>query len=178
MFRQALLTLVTGIIMSSAAAGDRPPYGVGQLASAAELRAADTLVAPDGSGLPPGSATAAEGRTAYETKCAACHGVRGEGSEVYPTLVGGRGTLTSSEPLLTVGSYWPYATTVWDYINRAMPYQNPGSLTSRDVYALTAYILFLNKIVGENDVLDRQSLPSVRMPNRDGFVPDPRPDVP
>jgi|SRR5207244_2234401 len=178
MLRQALLTLVTGIVTSSAAAGDGPRYGMGRLASAEELRAADISVAPDGSGLPPGSATAAQGRTDYETKCAACHGVRGEGSEVYPALVGGRATLTRSEPLLTVGSYWPYATTVWDYINRAMPYQNPGSLTSQEVYALTAYILFLNKIVGEHDVLDRHSLPRVRMPNRDGFVPDPRPDVP
>ena len=87
------------------------------------------------------------------------------------------GTLKSDAPLTTVGSYWPYATTVWDYINRAMPYQDPGSLTPREVYSVTAYVLYLNGIVGENEVLNAKSLPKVKMPNRDGFVPDPRPDT-
>ena len=93
-------------------------------------------------------------------------------------LVGGRGTLASAKPLKTVGSYWPYATTLWDYINRAMPFDRPGTLPADDVYATTAYLLYLNGIVGERDVLDAAALPRVGMPNRDGFVPDSRPDIP
>ena len=85
--------------------------------------------------------------------------------------------MSTDKPVLTVGSYWPYATTVWDYIRRAMPYQNPGSLSTDEVYALTAYVLFINGIVRQSDVLDRASLPRIRMPNRDGFVGDQRPDV-
>jgi len=93
-------------------------------------------------------------------------------------LVGGKGTLNTSKPLKTVGSYWPYATTLWDYIRRAMPFDHPGTMSSDDVYATTAYLLFLNGIVGESDVLDQTTLPKVQMPNRSGFVNDPRPDIP
>lgn len=109
--------------------------------------------------------------------CARCHGLRGEGNSIYPALAGGQNTLKSTHPILTIGSYWPYATTVWDYINRAMPYQNPGTLTPQQVYALTAYLLYLNKIVGERQTVNQRTLPLIRMPNRDGFVADPRPDV-
>jgi cytochrome c len=109
--------------------------------------------------------------------CAACHGLRGEGNDTYPALVGGRNTLKSPKPILTIGSYWPYATTVWDYINRAMPYPNPGTLRSQQVYALTAYLLYLNRIVSERQLIDQDTLPRIRMPNRHGFVADPRPDV-
>jgi cytochrome c len=90
--------------------------------------------------------------------------------------VGGQGTLNTDRPVRTVGSYWPFATTVWDYIHRAMPVDSPGSLTPDQVYALTAFLLFRNGIIQETTVMDRESLPKVRMPNRDGFVPDPRPD--
>ena len=93
-------------------------------------------------------------------------------------LVGGRGSLATARPLKTIGSYWPYATTVWDYVRRAMPFDHPGTLSADDVYAVTAYVLFLNGIVGEQDVIDAQSLPKIQMPNRNGFVPDPRPDIP
>ena len=128
----------------------------GRRPSAQEVAAADITVFPDGAGLPAGQATAREGRGVYDERCAACHGPKG------------------SKPLLTVGSYWPYATTLWDYTRRAMPYQQPGSLTPNEVYAVTAYVLYLNGIVAEGAVLDQTTLPTIHMPNRDGFVPDPR----
>lgn len=152
-----------------------PNYGVGRTPSAEEIRSYDTAVGPEGKELPPGRGTAREGASIYAQRCAACHGTTGtEGPN--DRLVGGQGSLASDRPVKTVGSYWPYATTVWDYINRAMPLNNPGSLTPNQVYALTAFILFRNGIVEETEVLDRESLPNVRMPNRDGFIPDARPE--
>lgn len=97
---------------------------------------------------------------------------------LYPALVGGQGTLAIKNPVLTVGSYWPYATTVWDYIHRTMPYQKPGSLTVNETYSVTAFILLMNGIVDEKTDLNERNLAQVKMPNRDGFIPDPRPDVP
>ena len=152
-------------------------YGIGRPPSAAELRAADISIAPDGAGLPPGRGSSREGASLYQSLCASCHGVRGEGRGDFPALVGGRGSLATPNPVLTVGSYWPYATTLWDYINRAMPFDRPGLLTADEVYGAAAYVLFLNGIVGETDRMDAKSLPKVKMPNRDGFVRDPRPDV-
>ncbi len=92
-------------------------------------------------------------------------------------IAGGVGSLSSTKPLLTIGSFWPYSTTVWDYINRAMPYQNPGSLKPDEVYQITAYVLYLNKLVEEDEILNAKTLPQIKMPNRDGFIADPRPDV-
>ncbi len=152
-------------------------YNIGTPLTPEEIRSWDISVAPDGTGLPPGHGTAIQGRAVYMAKCAACHGRRGQGSAVMPALVGGRGSLASNDPVPTVGSYWPYATTVWDYIHRAMPYQNPGSLTPNQVYSLTAYILYMNNIVGEHEEVDQRTLPKIKMPNRHGFVPDPRPDL-
>jgi hypothetical protein len=152
-------------------------YGVARPASPEQIRARDISVAPDGTGLSTGHGTAFQGRALYMAKCAGCHGKRGQGSAVIPALVGGRGTLASDEPILTVGSYWPCATTVWDYIHRAMPYQNPGSLTPNQVYSITAYVLFMNQIIGEREELNETTMPEVKMPNRNGFIPDPRPDV-
>ncbi len=153
-------------------------YGVGRSASPSEVAARDITVFPTGAGLPAGRGSAVEGARVYQAQCAVCHGDRGQGrDDTYPPLVGGIGTLTSKEPRLTVGSYWPYATTVFDYTRRAMPYQTPGSLPADDTYAVTAYMLFLNGIVGGHEVLDARTLPLVKMPNRDGFVADPRPDV-
>ena len=146
----------------------------GRRASPSEITAADITVFPDGSGLPNGRATAREGRLVYGEHCAACHGEMGRGNDNFPALAGGVGSLSGGTPLLTVGSYWPYATTLWDYTRRAMPYPRPGSLTPQEVYAVTAYVLYLNGIVEEDFVLDERTLPRVRMPNRDGFVPDPR----
>jgi cytochrome c len=133
-------------------------------------------VAPDGTGLPEGSGTVAEGRALFMLRCAKCHGEKAEG-DVGPALVGGRGSLATAKPRKTVGSFWPYATTVWDYVNRAMPFNEPGVLTHSQVYAAVAYVLYLNDLVGENDVLNAKTLPKIRMPNRDGFVSDPRPDI-
>ena len=132
----------------------------------------------DGVGLPPGSGTVHRGTDVYAEQCAACHGTFGEGEGRFPKLVGGAGTLRDDRPELTVGSYWPFAPTLWDYINRAMPMPAPHTLSADDVYALTAYILNLNDIVPSEFVADRESLPKVKMPNRDNFLwIDPRPDT-
>lgn len=176
-FVLALTIAVCGLARADTLATDAARYHLGRPATDADIAAAGVSVGPDGHGLPAGGATAREGRPLYESICASCHGLRGEGTSTYPALVGGRNTLKSAHPILTIGSYWPYATTVWDYINRAMPYQYPGTLTSQQVYALTAYLLYLNKIVGERDVVSQRTLARIQMPNRNGFVADPRPDV-
>ena len=153
-----------------------PTFGVGHAPKPEQLRVIDIDVTPDGTGLLPGSGTAAAGRDVYTRRCETCHGPSGkEGPQ--DVLAGGRGSLATSTPQKTVGSYWPYATTLWDYINRAMPFDHPSTLTPDEVYSATAYVLFLNGIVGELDVLNEKTLMRVRMPNRDGFVSDPRPDV-
>lgn len=152
-------------------------YNIGREATPEEVRGRDISVRPDGLGLPPGHGTPDEGRRVYGAKCSSCHGDRGEGTAHYPALVGGQDSLTSAKPLLTVGSYWPYATTVWDHIHRTMPYTEPGTLTPNETYSVTAYVLFLNKIIDEHQELNEKTLPKVKMPNRDGFVPDPRPDI-
>ena len=151
--------------------------GIGRAPTPDEVAALDISVAPDGTGLPRGHGSPREGELLYRSTCAPCHGARGEGRAEFPALAGGVGSLASAQPVLTVGSYWPYATTVWDYIHRAMPYDSPGALTSDEVYAVTAYILHLNGLVAETDVLTETTLPRVVMPNRDGFIADPRPDV-
>lgn len=152
-------------------------YDLGQPLTADQIASMDISVLPNGDGLPKGQGTAREGAKVYATHCAACHGDQGEGRGDFPALVGGRGTLATNQPLLTVGSYWPTATTVFDYVRRAMPYNTPGVLTADEVYAVTAWVLEKNDILPMGKVLDRRTLPRVRMPNRDGFVPDPRPDV-
>ncbi len=153
-----------------------PKYGVGRPATEDQIRGLGTAIAPNGDGLPEGSGTVDAGRVVFAARCVKCHGEKGEGA-VGPPLVGGQGTLGTAKPLKTVGSYWPYATTVWDYINRAMPFDQPGLLKPTEVYALVAYILNLNSIIGNDQVMDAKSLPKVKMPNRNGFVADPRPDV-
>lgn len=168
------------IALLFAAATAQPPApkaALGRPATAEEIKARDITVLPNGMGLPPGRGTARQGRSLYGTRCAICHGASGEGQGEYPPLAGGQGSLTTDKPLPTVGAYWPYATTVWDYIRRGMPYDHPGILSPDEVYALTAFVLRLSDIVGEDQVLDERTLPQVRMPNRDGFVADPRPDV-
>jgi S-disulfanyl-L-cysteine oxidoreductase SoxD len=150
----------------------RPPApkgpSLGVPASAADIAAMDVSIGPDGAGLPPGSGTPKQGAEVYATKCMACHGPEGANG-VNDRLVGGRGTLTSATPVKTIGSYWPYATTVFDYVRRAMPYPAPHSLSDADAYAVTAYLLHLNGIIGADDVMDATSLPKVKMPNRGGF---------
>ena len=177
MFRTLSLGICFVIAAIVPAAAQARRYNLGRSATTEEIRARDISVAPDGTGLPAGSGTAAQGRAVYKAKCATCHGERGVGSADFPALVGGRGTLASDKPLPTVGSYWTYATTLWDYIRRAMPYQRPGSLRPDEVYSVTAYVLFMNGIVAQRQELSKESLPKVRMPNHDGFIPDRRPDV-
>src|SRR5919109_4776022 len=142
---------------------------LGRPATAAEIAGWDISVEPDGVGLPPGRGTALKGAAVYEQKCQACHGEKGAGQPNDP-LVGGQGTLASANPVRTIGSYWPYATTVFDYVRRAMPYTQPQSLTNDEVYAVTAYLLHLNGIIGAQDVMNAQTLPKVTMPNRGNFV--------
>jgi cytochrome c len=150
-----------------------PTFGLGHTARTDAVNAIDIEVLPDGQGLPPGSGAADAGRAVYVAHCSACHGPTGtEGPN--DVLVGGQGSLTTARPLKTVGSFWPYATTLWDYINRAMPFGEPRSLSADDVYAVTAYVLFLNGIIPEHQVLSQTTLASVKMPNRNGFIPDNR----
>lgn len=132
----------------------------------------------DGAGLPSGKGSVTQGEQVFADQCAACHGTFGEGEGRWPKLAGGQGTLKDDRPEPTVGSYWPFAPTLFDYINRAMPFPTPHTLSADDVYALTAYILNLNNIVPNDFVADRTTLPKVRMPNHDHFVwTDPRPDT-
>jgi cytochrome c len=163
-------------VATAALYGQSSKYGVGRAPTEQEIRALGATVAPDGTGLPEGSGTAVEGRALFALRCAKCHGEKAAG-DIGPALVGGRGTLATSKPIKTVGSFWPHATSLWNYINRAMPFHEPGALTHSQVYAAVAYLLYLNDIVGENEVLNAKTLPRIRMPNRDGFVPDPRPDI-
>jgi S-disulfanyl-L-cysteine oxidoreductase SoxD len=164
---------------SIAVAAEAGHFGYGRAASPAEIAGWDIDVrGDDGAGLPSGKGSVAKGTEVYADQCAICHGTFGEGEGRFPKLVGGAGTLKHDRPELTVGSYWPFAPTLWDYINRAMPMPAPHTLSADDVYALTAYILNLNDIVSGDFVADRDSLPKVKMPNRDGFVwTDPRPDT-
>lgn len=151
-------------------------FGVGHAPTEDELNSLSIMVTTDGSGLPAGSGTALKGKEVFATRCASCHGPTGDGGN-GPPLVGGQGTLATPKPRRTVGSYWPYATTLWDYVNRAMPFNRPGTLTHEEVYAVSAYVLFLNGLIAENDQLNAQTLPLIQMPNRDGFIADPRPDM-
>jgi S-disulfanyl-L-cysteine oxidoreductase SoxD len=159
----ALLAFVLG---SGAAFAEGPNSG--RPIDPADIAAWDISILPDGTGLPPGSGTPAQGALVYTQKCFVCHGEEGKGG-MSSALVGG-GPLTGMESPKTIANFWPYATTVFDYIRRAMPWQQPRSLTNAEVYALTAYILALNKLIGENDEMNAKTLPQVTMPNRDGFI--------
>lgn len=165
-------------VQSFAAGGEHPVYGFGSPASESELgRFVSPL--PDGRGLPQGSGSVLEGKSIYQQHCASCHGENLQGG-LGDKLIGGRGTLVNDDPkkapVKTVESYWPYATTLFDYIKRAMPTTAPGSLGDNQVYALTAYILSVAKIVPEDAIMSAETLPKVEMPNRDGFIPDHRPE--
>ncbi len=152
------------------------PYGIGRHATEREIAGWNIDVTPDGKGLPKGSGSVTQGKQVYDAQCAACHGAKGEGKPA-DRLVGGKGTLKGNRPVKTIGSFWPYATTVYDYVNRAMPYTNPQSLSPDQVYAVTAYLLYLNDVIAADSVMDAGTLPKVQMPNRAGFTLDPRPDV-
>jgi len=172
-----LLLPVLALTVSITALAQGTTYKAGRSPTKAEIRAWDILIGPEGKELPPGSGTAKQGAAIYAKKRAACHGPTGDGSQLAPHLLGGKGTLNTLQPVRTIGSYWPFATTIWDYINRAMPQGQGGSLSANEVYALTAFVLFRNSIVGESDVIDAKSLPKVQMPNRNGFIPQRLEDI-
>ena len=174
-----IASLLVIVLSGSLTAQSQPTsqlFNIGRTPTAEEIAAWDISVTPDGEGLPSGSGTAAEGRNIYNVRCTECHGASGREGP-HDILVGGEGTLASDTPLKTVGSFWPYAPTLWDYINRAMPFETPGTMSPDDVYSTVAYVLFLNELVAEDQLLDATTLPLIKMPNRDGFIPDNRPDV-
>lgn len=152
-------------------------YNVGKTATPEEIAGWDIDIRPDGKGLPIGEGSVEDGEVLYEQICASCHGLFGEGAGRWPVLAGGKGTLKDARPTKTVGSYWPYASTLYDYIRRAMPFTAPRSLTDEQTYQLTAYVLYLNELVDDDFVLTHENLAQIEMPNKDGFFVDPRPDV-
>src|ERR1700720_4031781 len=152
------------------------PYGIGRPATPAEIAGWNIDIDRYGNNLPAGSGSVSHGRDVFDQQCAACHGAKGEGG-VGDRLVGGQGTLATPKPVRTVGSYWPYAPTLFDYIRRAMPQNAPQSLSNEDVYAVSAYILNLNGLLAADATLDAKTLSAIKMPNRSMFVGDPRPDV-
>ena len=165
------------ILAAMPALAESAQYGIGTPATTGEIAGWDIDIRPDGKGLPPGSGSVEDGEMLYEEQCASCHGSFGEGVGRYPVLAGGEGTLTNERPEKTVGSYWPYASTLWDYIHRAMPFPQPQSLSDEEVYAITAYVLYLNDLVEDDFVLAADNLASIEMPNQDGFFFDDRPDT-
>jgi cytochrome c len=172
MLKPLILGAVLLLAATAAASAQAPQFG--QPISPADLAPWDIEILPSGAGLPPGSGTVVQGEAVYAAKCQACHGAKGAG-QPNDRLVGGQGTIRAGQaPVKTIGSYWPYATTLFDYVRRAMPWTNPKSLTNDEVYAVSAYLLNLNGIIGENDTMNAQTLAKVSMPNKDGFIPFPR----
>lgn len=173
--RAALAFAASGLVAASAIAQsdrpDTPRFGFGKPATPAEIAGWDIDVRPDGKGLPVGRGTVMQGQQIYDEKCASCHGTFGESTDYMP-IAGGVGTLSTDQPIRTTGSKLNHATTLWDYINRAMPFGNPKTLVADEVYALTAYVLHLNDILPADAALDRESIVKVKMPNRDGFTSD------
>ena len=166
LYFSAALCLVAGAALAAQVA----PPKLGRAATPDELTHAEISIPPDGKGLPAGSGTVAQGEQVYAQKCVVCHGAGGAGTPSGDRLVGGIGTLNTANPIKTVSSYWPYATTLFDYIRRAMPVTNPQSLSNDEAYAVVAYILSIDNIVPKDATMDAQSLPKVQMPNRAGFV--------
>ncbi|MGX9694591.1 c-type cytochrome [Achromobacter anxifer] len=170
-------TLAWGLALSLLSIQAHADFGnLGHPATAEEVAGWNIDISADGKGLPQGQGTIEAGAKLYQTACIGCHGVKLEGG-LGPALAGGMGSLASDKPLKTVGSYWPYATTLFDYIRRAMPFQAPQSLTDEEVYSLTAYLLHENGVIPAGTVMNAKTLPAVRMPNRDGFYVDDRPDT-
>ena len=187
MLAPALVAITSLVISAEGVYADGYPskFSFGETATEEDIASVAIAVPADGKGLPAGSGDYARGKQVYKTACAACHGADLKGVAGLPDmpsgaalrLVGGRGTLTLQKPIVTVESYWPYATTLFDYIRRAMPYTAPGTLSADEIYAVSAYILVEAKIIDKSAVLDAKSLPKVDMPNRDGFISDPRPEL-
>ena len=163
------IAIALAAVTGCAGSVPRETPNLGRPATPAEVAGWDISIPPDGTRLPPGSGTVAKGAEVYAQKCQQCHGEKGAG-QPNDRLVGGQGTLASKAPVRTIGSYWPYATTLFDYVRRTMPYIQPRTLTDEEVYAVTGYLLYLNGIIGERDEMNAQTLPKVKMPNRDNFI--------
>jgi len=176
MRKSCIATVALFALACATQAHAQGPYGIGRAATPSEIAGWNIDVDRQGNNLPAGSGSVSRGREVFDQQCAACHGAKGEGG-VGDQLVGGQGTLATPKPVKTVGSYWPYATTLFDYIRRAMPQNAPQSLSNEDVYAVSAYILQLNGLLPAEATLDARSLSAIKMPNRNMFVGDPRPDV-
>jgi mono/diheme cytochrome c family protein len=169
-----LLLMAIALLACATAMAQSPTYKMGRAPTKAEYHTWDNLVGPDGTTLPVGSGTAKDGAPVFAAKCSFCHGQNGEGQGMYPRLVGGVGSLNTPNPVFTIGSRMPFATTIFDYIQRAMPvWPMPRDLTPDNVYALTAFLLYKNGIIKETDVMNKNTLVEVQMPNRHGFYPDP-----
>ena len=168
LFISSIVAAVLGACAGQSPTPGRPP-ALGAPVSAEEITRWDISIPPNGEGLPAGSGTAKQGEAVYVAQCQACHGPKGVGKPADP-LAGGIGSLATGKPMRTVGSYWPYATTLFDYTRRAMPITKPLTLTNDEVYAVTAYVLYLNGIISESAEMNARTLPQVKMPNRDGFI--------
>ncbi len=170
-------SLIMATTVVTASASDRP-FNLGKIATVEEVSGWDIDVRPDGLGAPIGMGNAIDGEEIYAELCAACHGDFGEAIDRWPVLIGGEGTLDSHDPVKTTGSYWPYASTMYDYIYRAMPFGEAQSLTPNETYQIVAFLLYMNDIVEEDFELSHENISAIEMPNRDGFfMPDPRPDA-
>ncbi len=166
------------LLAAPMASAETKKFGIGRAATQAEVKAWDIDVRPDGQGLPAGQGTAAKGEEIFAEKCASCHGDFAEGVDRWPVLAGGVDTLKSEDPVKTVGSYWPYLSTAYDYIYRAMPYGDAQSLQPDEVYSIIAYILNMNNIIEDPDfVLSNKNFTTIRMPNEKNFIEDARPDT-
>ncbi len=173
--RLALIVLLVACVAACAQSPD--DKNIGRAPTPQEVQTWDDAIGVSGKELPAGAGTAKEGGELFAAKCAACHGAQLQGSPLAPRLAGGEGTLTTPKPVLTVGSYWPFATTVFDYVRRAMPRNDEGSLSPDQVYAVVAFVLYKNGVVKETDVVDARTLPKIVMPNRYGFVPPDLKDI-
>ena len=167
--KATLLSVVLGGMVACTSTSYHPGPQLGKLMSPEDIKKLDISIGPDGYGLPVGSGTAKVGARVYQEKCLACHGEKGQGKPA-DALAGGMNSLNTNKPVRTVGSFWPYATTLFDYTRRAMPLQSPKSLTNNEVYAVSAYILFLNGIISEDFELNQKNLAEVKMPNRNGMI--------
>ena len=170
--------LLSPVLSASQAVAEQRPFNLGQLATAEQVAGWDIDVRPDGLGAPVGTGNAFDGEEVYADRCASCHGDFGEAVDRWPVLVGGEGTLNGHDPVKTTGSYWPYASTMFDYIYRAMPFGEAQSLTHDETYQIVAYLLYMNDIIDDEFEVNQENIGTIDMPNKDGFMmPDPRPDA-
>ena len=170
--------LLFPLATATQAFADQRPFGLGETATAEQVAGWDIDVRPDGLGAPVGTGNAYDGEEVYADRCASCHGDLGEAVDNWPVLVGGEGTLATHDPVKTTGSYWPYASTMYDYIYRAMPFGEAQSLTHDETYQIVAYLLYMNDIIDDEFEVNQDNIGTIEMPNRDGFMlPDPRPDA-